>query len=109
MQFDALYALISEIELIGMQYIFYKQHLLNIVNVIMNTKKARKTTTTISEGVDEMGCIVANATLDLCRGGLQEVVEVKPLKVVFAGDEIAYHGNVKDSSLPTSISCLSTS
>jgi hypothetical protein len=56
-----------------------------------------------------MGCIVANATLDLCRGGLQEVVEVKPLKVVFAGDEIAYHGNVKDSSLPTSISCLSTS
>ena len=54
----------------------------------------------ISEGVDEMRRIVARTTLDLCRGGLQEAVEVKRLKVVLAEDKIAYHGNVGDASCP---------
>jgi hypothetical protein len=72
-------------------------------------QKARKATTIISEGVDEMGCILANTTLHLCCGGLQEAVEVERLKVVLTEDEIAYHGNVKDSSLSMNISCLSTS
>jgi len=36
-------------------------------------------------------------------------IYVERLKVVLTEDEIAYHGNVKDSSLSMSISCLSTS
>ncbi|GFZ19340.1 hypothetical protein Acr_28g0000450 [Actinidia rufa] len=44
----------------------------------------------LHEGVDEMGCVMANNTLDLCRHGLQEAGEAEHLDVTLAEDEIAF-------------------
>jgi hypothetical protein len=52
---------------------------------------------------------VANTTLNLCHGGLQEVGEAEHLEVALTEDEIAYHGNVGDVGPSMNISCLSTS
>jgi len=47
---------------------------------------------TIREGVDEIGCIVANITLNLYCGGLQEV---ERLEVALPEDKTAYRGSVR--------------
>lgn len=65
-------------------------------------REAQKAATTISESVNEMGCIVANITLNLCFGILQEVGEVEHLEVALAEDEIAYPGSVGDADMSTS-------
>ena len=52
---------------------------------------------------------MANITLNLCRGGLQEVGEAKHLEVTLMEYEIAYHGSVGDVSLSINISGLFTS
>jgi hypothetical protein len=52
---------------------------------------------------------VSNITLNLCRGGLQEVVEAKHLEVTLVEYEIAYRGSVGDVSLSINISGLFTS
>ena len=57
----------------------------------------------ICEGVDEMRHVVANTMLNFYHGELQEVGEVKCLKVALIEDEIVYRRNVKDASLSTSI------
>ena len=57
-------------------------------------REAQKATIIIQEGVDEMRRIVANIMLNLCHGGLQEVVEAERLEVALTEDEIAYHENV---------------
>jgi hypothetical protein len=43
-------------------------------------QEAWKTTTATREGVNEMEHIVANTTLNLYRGGLQEIGEVEFLE-----------------------------
>ena len=58
--------------------------------------EACKAATVIHEGVDEMRWIVANTTLNLYSGGLQEVREVECLEVTLTEDEIAYRESVKD-------------
>jgi len=55
---------------------------------------------TIREGVDEIRCIVANITLNLYCGGLQEV---EHLEVALPEDKTAYHGSVRDACPSTSI------
>ncbi|GFY80212.1 hypothetical protein Acr_01g0000210 [Actinidia rufa] len=40
------------------------------------------------KGFDEMGCDMANNTLDLCRCGLQEVGKAEHLDAALAEDEI---------------------
>jgi hypothetical protein len=72
-------------------------------------REARKTVTTIHEGVDEMGRIVANTMLNLWCGGLQEVGEAERLEMTLMKYEIAYHGSDEDASSFTSISGPSTS
>jgi len=76
--------------------------------------EAWKAATFIREGVYEMRYIVANTTLNLCSGGLQEVREVECLEVALTEDEIAYRENFKDigpsKSIPSpSMSISSTS
>jgi hypothetical protein len=51
-----------------------------------------------------MECIIANTSLDLCRGGLQEFWEIERLKVALVEDEIAYHKSIGDIGHSTSIS-----
>ena len=51
----------------------------------------RKTTITIHESVNEMGCIVTNITLDFYHGGLHKVKKVVFFKVALVKDEIVYH------------------
>jgi hypothetical protein len=65
--------------------------------------EAWKAATVIHEGVDEMRWIVANTTLNLYSGGLQEVREVECLEVTLTEDEIAYRESVKDVGPSTSI------
>jgi len=55
---------------------------------------------TIREGVDEIGCIMANITLNLYYGGLQEV---ERLEVALPEDKTAYRGSVRDACPSTSI------
>jgi hypothetical protein len=71
--------------------------------------EACKAATVIHEGVDEMRWIVANTTLNLCSGGLQEVREVECLEVTLTEDEIAYRESVKDIGPSMSISGTSSS
>jgi hypothetical protein len=68
--------------------------------------EAQKAATTISEGVNEMGRIVANTTLNLCFGILQEVGEVE---ATLAEDKIAYRGSVGDAGMSTSTPSASMS
>jgi len=58
---------------------------------------------------DEMRYIVANTTLNLCFGGLQEIGEVRRLETTLTKDGIAYHGSVGDVGPSTSILGPSTS
>jgi hypothetical protein len=62
---------------------------------------AWKTTITICECVNEMWHIVANTTLNLCHGGLQEVEKVKCIEVTLTKDMIAYRGSVRDAGPST--------
>jgi hypothetical protein len=64
-------------------------------------REAQKATITICECVNEMWHIVANITLNLCHGGLQEVEEVKCIEVTLAKDKIAYRGSVRDAGPST--------
>jgi len=50
-----------------------------------------------------MRCIVANTTLNLYHGGLQEVEKTEHLKVSLMEDEIVYCRSVGDVSPSTSI------
>ena len=59
--------------------------------------------------MDEIRCIVAIITLNLCRGELQEVEDVKHLEATLVEDEIVYRENIRDVGPSTSISDLSTS
>ena len=59
--------------------------------------------------VDEMRHIMANTTLSLCHGWLQEVREVERLEVTLMEDEIVYCRSVGDSGLSTSVPGSSTS
>jgi hypothetical protein len=52
-------------------------------------REARKAATTIHEGVDKIRYIMANTTLNLCHGGLQEVGEAECLETSLTEDEIA--------------------
>jgi hypothetical protein len=52
---------------------------------------------------------VANITLNLYRGGLQEVGDAKHLEVTLVEYEIVYHGSVGDVSLSINIPGLFTS
>ena len=71
--------------------------------------EAWKATTTIREGVNEIGHIVVNTSLNLYHDGLQEVGEVKRLETTLAKDEIAYCESVEDVGPSTSIPSSSTS
>ncbi|KAJ6858479.1 hypothetical protein NC652_040921 [Populus alba x Populus x berolinensis] len=64
-------------------------------------RKAWKATT-IREGVNEIGHIVLNTTLNLYRDGLQEVGEVERFEAALTKDEIAYYESVKDVGSSTS-------
>ena len=52
---------------------------------------------------------MAIITLNLCRGELQEVEDVKHLEATLVEDEIVYRENIRDVGPSTSISDLSTS
>jgi len=64
---------------------------------------------TIHKGINEMRHLVANTTLNLCHGGLQEVGEVERLEVTLAEDKIIYYGNIGDGGSSTSVPGPSTS
>ena len=70
--------------------------------------KVQKTATTIRKGINEMKHIVANTTLNLCRGRLREANEVECLEIALAEDMIAYRRSVVDAGLSTSNPCPST-
>jgi hypothetical protein len=72
-------------------------------------QKARKTATIIREGVNKMGCIVANTMLNLCYGRLQDFRKVERFEATLAKDEIVYHGIVGDVGPSKSVPDLSTS
>ena len=46
---------------------------------------------------------MANTTLSLCHGGLQEVREVERFEVTLVKDEIAYCRSVGDNGLSTNV------
>jgi hypothetical protein len=58
---------------------------------------------TINEGVNEMRCIMANTTLNVCRGELHEVGEVEHLEATLAEDDISYRESVGDVGSSTSV------
>jgi len=64
-------------------------------------REAQKAAITICECVNEMWHIVANTTLNLCHGGLQEVEKVKCIEVTLTKDMIAYRGSVRDAGPST--------
>ena len=64
---------------------------------------------TIREGVDEIGCIIANITLNLYRDGLQKVGEAERLEMTLTEDGISYCGSVGDVGSSTSIPSPSSS
>jgi hypothetical protein len=59
---------------------------------------------TIYEGVNEMRCIIANTTFNLCCDGLQKVGEVERLELTLAEDEVAYRRSVRVVGPSTSVS-----
>ena len=71
--------------------------------------EAQKAATDIRKGVNEIRCIVANTTLNLCSGGRQEVREAGCLEVALTEDDFAYRGSVEDVGLSTSIPSSSIS
>jgi hypothetical protein len=64
---------------------------------------------TIHEGINEMRQNMANTTLNLYYGGLQEAREAKRFEVVLVKDEITYHVSVGDVCPSISILDPSTS
>ena len=44
----------------------------------------------LREGVDEIGRVMGNNTLDLCRRGLQEAGKVRHLNAALVEDRIAF-------------------
>ncbi|GFZ09163.1 hypothetical protein Acr_20g0009710 [Actinidia rufa] len=74
--------------------------------------ETRKVASTPREGVDEMGRVRANTTLDLCRRGLQEAGEVEHLDAALVEDEIVLQewGQIfRDAGPSTSVSSTSMS
>ena len=64
---------------------------------------------TIHEDIDEMRCIVANTTFNICHGRLQETGEVECLEVASIEDEITYRESVGNTGPSMSIPWPSTS
>jgi hypothetical protein len=63
---------------------------------LLRSTRGSEIAMTIREGINEMRQNMANTTLNLYRGGLQEAREAKRLEVVLVKDEITYHGSVGD-------------
>ena len=61
-----------------------------IYRFITQHVRLEKATTSISEGVVEMSCVMASIMLNLCHGGLQQVDEVECLEAILIEDEITY-------------------
>jgi len=49
------------------------------------TRGAQKAAIVIHEDVEDMGRVVANTTLNLCCGGLQEIGEIERLEAALIG------------------------
>lgn len=51
---------------------------------------ARRVAIALHKGVDEMGCIMTNITLNLYHGELEKAEEVEHLKAALAGVKVAF-------------------
>jgi hypothetical protein len=63
---------------------------------------------TIHEGVNEMGYIMTNTTLNLCHNEFQEVREVERLEVTLTKYKIVYCESDRDAGPSISVPCLFT-
>jgi len=63
---------------------------------------------TIHEGVNEMGYIITNITLNLCHNGFQEVIEVERLEMTLTKYKIVYCESDRDADPSINVSCLFT-
>ena len=59
---------------------------------------------TIYEGINELRCIIANTTFNLCCDGLKKIREVERLELTLAEDEVVYRGSVRFVGPSTSVS-----